>query len=187
MAQGYVYLLPLHTEDWLKLGISNDPLRRAREFSRRFHEAFDFDRALLVETESQKDAAAIERRFRKEFAVHRAPMPLTIRLEAGGYTEWYRGAYPSLSTAAMQLGEAGHRLHQPAREWFKQALTSRRNELHDWASEVLRQHGIDPDRPLRDPLPAAAHSLLSDALDAYRHFGVDVSARLPVALRGNLS
>jgi hypothetical protein len=183
MSSGYVYLLPLHGEDWLKVGISTDPLRRAREFSRRFHDLFDFDQALLLETGSPRDAAAVERQLREDFREHRAPMPLVVRTEAGGHTEWYRGAYPAISARVRALEAAGYTLHAPARSWYGAALQARRGELHDWASTLLRQHLHDPDAPLAEPLPADAAALLADTVAAYRHFGVGVGEHLPEALR----
>ena len=180
---GFVYLLPLHGEDWLKVGISTDPLRRAREFSRRFFDLFDFDQALLLETGSPRDAAAIERELRGAFREHRAPMPMTVRSEAGGQTEWYRGAYPALAQAVATMAASGYVLHAPARPWFSAALQARRGELHDWASTLLRQHLLDPDDARGEALPADAAALLADTVEAYRHFGVGVAAHLPAALQ----
>jgi hypothetical protein len=183
MASGFVYLFPLHGEDWLKVGISTDPLRRAREFSRRFFDLFDFDRVLLLETGSPRDAAAVERQLRGAFREHRAPMPLTVRTVAGGHTEWYRGAYPALSEALRNLEAAGYTLHGPGREWFAATLHARRDELHDWSSQLLRQHFQDPDATPGEPLPADAAALLLDNVEAYRHFGIGVREQLPAALQ----
>lgn len=182
MASGFVYLLPLHGEDWLKAGISTDPLRRAREFHRRFFELFDFSQALLLETGSPRDAAAVERGLREAFRVHRAPMPLTVRAVAGGHTEWYRGAYPAMSAAVRELETAGYALHAPGQDWFAAALRARRGELHDWSSSLLRQHFFDPDEALAEPLPADAAALLLDNVETYRHFGLGVREHLPAAL-----
>ena len=182
MATGFVYLLPVRGEDWLKLGISTDPLRRARQFSRRFFEVFDFDQAMLLETGSPREAAVLERRFRGSFRPHRAPMPMSVRLEAGGHTEWYRGAYPALAEALRAEQAAGQTLHSPARAWFAETLQQRRGELHDWAGTLLRQYLRDPDEALLEPLPADAEALLLDTVEAYRRFGVGVAGHLPPAL-----
>ena len=183
MPAGFLYLLPLHGEDWLKVGISNDPLRRAREFSRRFHDLFDFDRALLVETETMRDAAAIELDFRRRFADWRAPMPLTLREQAGGHTEWYRGALAPMRAAAEALGEAGYRLHLPAFAWYAAAMARRRPDLGPWARALLADCLHDPDEPLAQPLPPEARQLLEDNVMAFRQFGLEVGDQLPRALQ----
>ena len=182
MAEAYVYLLPLHGEDWLKLGKSTDPLRRAREFSSRFYDEFDFDEALLVQFDSDREAAATELALRRQFARHNAPMPLTIRFEAGGYTEWFRGARSGMSSAIDGLEAAGHIVHRPARPWFARAMASRRSDLHAWASALLREHLIDPDAAPPGPLPGTVALQLADVLDAYLSFGIDIEGLLPAAL-----
>lgn len=182
MAEGYVYVLPLRNEDWLKLGMSTDPLRRAREFSRRFFDEFDFDNALLVQFDSVREAGAMEQQLRRRFAQHRAPMPMTIRSEAGGFTEWYRGAHPGLSEAVDLLQAEGHVVHKPARLWFTDAMRSRRAELHGWASALLRENLIDPDVPLPEALPPELAAQLFDAVEAYRSFGISVEGLVPSAL-----
>lgn len=183
MALAYVYVLPLHAEDWLKVGMSTNPLRRAQEFHRRFYDVFDLSRAVLIETESTRDAAALEGRFRDEFRAHRSAMPLSIREEAGGFTEWYRGAHPMLMTAAKQLAGEGFNVIAPATPWFAQALESQRPALHAWASALLREYLIDPEGELREPLPDVAALALCDAIDAYRCHGLDVSEQLPLGLQ----
>ena len=182
MADAYLYLLPLHGEDWLKLGKSTDPLRRAREFSSRFYDEFDFDEAVLVQFDSDREAAAAELALRHQFARHNAPMPLTIRFEAGGYTEWFRGARSGMSSAIDLLEAAGHTVHRPARSWFTRAMASRRTDLHAWASALLREHLIDPDEPLPGPLPGTVALQLADVLDAYLSFDIDIEGLLPPAL-----
>lgn len=182
MADAYVYLLPLQGEDWLKLGLSDDPLRRAREFSHRFYDAFDFDQAMLVQFDSRREAAATELTLRRAFAAHNAPMPLSLRAEAGGHTEWFRGAHAGLAAAVQTLEAAGHLVHRPARRWFARALAARRLELHAWSSALLREHLFDPEEILPVPLPAALASQLADALDAYRRFDIGLDDLLPVAL-----
>ena len=112
MATAYVYMLPMFGEDWLKLGSSGDPLRRAREFSPRFFQLFDFEQALLVETGDRGEAGRVETALRRTLRAHRAPMPLEIRSAAGGHTEWLRGALPALQEAAADLAAQGHELHQ---------------------------------------------------------------------------
>jgi hypothetical protein len=183
MSIAFAYVLPLHGEDWLKLGSSSDPLRRAREFSPRFFELFDFDRAFLIETESRRDASRLEQALRRTLRLHRAPMPLHVRAEAGGHTEWLRGAYPDLQRAALDLACGGHTLHLPARPWFSRALGRQRAELHAWTSAALRQHLIDPDAGAPAEFPAALAVLLDDVRGAFHHFGWNIAPCLPPALQ----
>lgn len=183
MAHAYLYVFPLHAEDWLKVGMSTNPLRRAQEFHRRFYDVFDLSRAFLIETESARDAAALEGRFRDEFSAHRSAMPLSIRQEAGGFTEWYRGAHPALLAAARELASEGFNLIEPSIGWFARALDAERPTLHAWASALLRECLLDPDDALCDPLPQAAAAALRDAVDAFRSLGLDVDEQLPRALQ----
>ena len=181
MTTTYVYILPVHGEDWLKLGMSNDPLRRAREFSSRYYEAFDLDRAVLVETDGRADAAALERELRRNLRVHRAPMPLTIRSEAGGHTEWLRGAYPALLDACRDSPIATA-VHHPARAWFARTQWEQRAMLDGWARGLMREYLLDPDESTPADLPAPLRAQLQDAVDAYHAFGLRIDDQLPAGL-----
>lgn len=184
MAGAWLYVLPLHGEDWLKVGVSNDPLRRAREFARRWYNVFDLDRAMLVETERMPDARALERDIRARFAEHRAPMPLHIADAAGGATEWYRGAHAGLAAYVEQQRVAGHSVHVPARPWFASALAPEMPHLHDWVQAVLRDAACDGEDALglHLRLPQAHVAMLRDALDAFSACGLDPSPHLPDAV-----
>lgn len=92
----HAYVLPCAYEDLLKFGFSRDPLGRMRSLHRRYFECFDLDRAILVETETVRDARRIELAWRRELTLHNAPAPLVVRRAAGGRTEWYRGAWEAL-------------------------------------------------------------------------------------------
>lgn len=181
MATLYVYILPVHNEDWLKLGMSNDPLRRATEFSPRYHEAFDLDRAIVVETEGRGDAAALERGLRRDLHVHRAPMPLTIRSQAGGHTEWLRGAYPALLDACRGSPLATA-LHHPSRSWFARAQWEQRSFLDGWSRSLMREYLLDPDDSTSAVLPSPLEAQLRDAVDAFHAFGQRVDDHLPAGL-----
>lgn len=182
MAIAYLYVLPLHGEDWLKLGISNDPLRRAREFSPRFHETFDLAEAFVVETEARKDAAALEKSLRHTLRLHRAPVPLTIRQGAGGHTEWLRGAHPHLLESCRESPLASV-VHYPATPWFADAQWQTRTRLHTWASGLLREFLLDPDASGLTTLPAGLRAQLHDAIDTFHAFGQRVGDHLPHALQ----
>jgi hypothetical protein len=182
MSAVYVYVLPLHGEDWLKLGISNDPLRRASEFSARFHAAFDLVQAMLVETGDRREARQIEQRFRRQLKLHRAPMPLDIRRSAGGHTEWLRGAYPALVDETANLRRQGYALHHPAVHWFGSAMDRLRPEFHSWACALLGEFLIDTTEPIEGDLPAPLRRRLEATVDTFHHFDLDLADGMPPAL-----
>src|SRR6478735_6166509 len=95
----HLYVFPCAYEDLLKLGFSRDPLARLQQLHPRWYEQFDLDRAFTLETESVPDARRLELRLRRELIAHNAPRPLTMREDAGGAREWYRGASALLETA----------------------------------------------------------------------------------------
>ncbi|GHA70250.1 hypothetical protein GCM10007067_02930 [Lysobacter bugurensis] len=170
-----MYVAPCAYEDLLKLGFSRDPLDRLRSLHRRYFEVFDLGRAMLVETETVRDARAIELRLRRELGEHNAPAPLVMREEAGGASEWYRGAYGRLDQAVLALEAGGHRVHRPADTWFRAALTARSDLLYAWTLAVL------PTDPVEAGDPRAC-ALVSDALDACGALGIDLEPRLPPAV-----
>lgn len=171
----FLYVAPCAYEDLLKLGFSRDPLERLRALHPRYFEVFDLERALLVETETVRDARALELRLRRALVEHNAPAPLVMRGEAGGSTEWYRGAYAQLDDAVVDLEAAGHRVHRPARAWFRQALEARGDLLYAWTLALL------PTDPVEETDPRAC-ALVADALDACDALGVDLESRLPASV-----
>lgn len=177
----YLYVLPCAYEDLLKLGFSRDPLRRLHELQPRYYHSFDLQRAFLVETETVRDARDLELQLRHALAAHQAPAPLTIRREAAGHTEWYRGAYATLQARAQELGEGGHRLHAPLRDWVAAQLDARSDALYAWAATVLDALGYDPSQLDAAPLADLRRRVL-DALDAYPALGLPLEGRLPEAL-----
>ena len=62
VARAYVYVLPCAGEDWLKLGFSRDPLTRLQTLHRRYYEFFDTELAFAIETETVREARALEKR-----------------------------------------------------------------------------------------------------------------------------
>ena len=75
----YLYVLPCAYEDLLKLGFSRQPLARMQALQPRWFEFFDLDRALLVETDTVREARRLELDFGRRLRAHGAPAPLTVR------------------------------------------------------------------------------------------------------------
>ncbi|MEJ7745846.1 MAG: GIY-YIG nuclease family protein [Luteimonas sp.] len=174
----FLYVLPCAYEDQLKLGFSRDPLQRLQSLHPRYFEVFDLDRAFLVEAETVREARALEFSLRRQLIAHNAPAPLTVRREAGGHTEWYRGAYAALAEAAAALAEGGYTLHDPLRPWLRDALCARRDLLYSWAQAMLSLEELE------DPAGMTMQSqrMALDVLDAYVAFGIDLEPLLPDAV-----
>lgn len=178
----YLYVLPCAYEDLLKLGFSRQPLDRMQALQPRWFEFFDLDRALLVETETVRDARGLELELRRRLREHGAPAPLTIRIEAAGHTEWYRGAYPALSAEVERLSAIGHTVHVPMRPWLQGQLRTRADLLFAWTSRVI--DGVQGEPALLDlPSMAPLRRQVLDTLDAYAALGIDVEDHLPDAIR----
>jgi hypothetical protein len=173
----YLYVLPCAYEDLLKLGFSRDPLARMQQLHPRWFEFFDLDRALLVETETVRDARALELAQRRALAEHNAPMPLTVNEAAGGEREWYRGAYARLAEAARMLGEGGYVLHAPLRGFAREALLVRAPLLFSWTQALLTVEDLE--RPV---VGTPVQRTVRDALDAYRALEIDLEPLLPAAV-----
>lgn len=165
----YVYVLPCVVEDFLKLGFSRNPAARFDALHPRYFDVFDLDRGWLVETDSVREARALELALRRPLAAHRAPAPLTVRWRAGGDTEWLRGAFAQLWQATDALVHRGYRLHAPVKHWLRQALLDHCDTLYTWAE--LAQPDIDASRAGL-PVSASVHRLV-DALDACHAVGID--------------
>jgi len=178
----HLYVLPCAYEDLLKLGFSRQPLERMQALHSRFFEFFDLDRALLVETETVRDARKLELDLGHTLAEHSAPAPLTVRLQAAGHTEWYRGAYPLLAQAVQSLSGRGHVVHAPLRPWVEAQMRARAPALFVWGTSVLERIEGEPDHLDRPPMLHALRQQVVDVLDAHRALGIDVSEHLPDAL-----
>lgn len=177
----YLYVLPCAYEDLLKLGFSRSPLRRLGELQTRYYETFDLERAFLVETETVRDARDLELALRHILREHQAPVPLLIRREAAGHTEWYRGAYALLHAQADALGERGYRVHAPLRAWLARELQTHSDSLYAWAAHVLDALGGDPEQ-LDTPVLTGLRAKVLDTLDAYLALDLALDGRLPEAL-----
>ena len=175
----FLYVLPCLGEDLLKLGMSRDPLDRFQTLHPRWYEFFDLDAAILVETDSVREARAIETRLRRALRAHNAPAPLLVSAVAGGHTEWFRGALDTLGREADALHAAGLRVHAPARPWLRDALALRGSLLFHWSSRMLE--AIDPDfaPALSTRPPTSLERTLRDALDAYDAFAIEPEPLVP--------
>jgi hypothetical protein len=157
----FVYVFPCTWEDHCKIGFSHDPLARMQQLHRRWFEFFDIDRGLLVETETVRDARDLELELRRPLVEHNAPAPMTVRREAGGHTEWFRGVASQLELAALMLQRRGHAVHAPLREWLRPALLARSDQLYAWSQAQLSPDELDG---LAGPTPT--QRMVRDMLDA---------------------
>ena len=170
----FLYVFPSDWEDLLKLGISRDPLERAQALHPRWFSFFDLGRGFLVEFDRVRDARDHELALGHRLAEHRAVAPLTVREEAGGRTEWFRGAYDALARAVDDLGARGHPVHAPLRPWLREALQARGDRLFSWAQEMLAPDELDARRAV-----TPRHRAVRDALDARAALGLDIAGSVP--------
>jgi hypothetical protein len=182
MKSAFVYALPVRGEDWLKLGRSSDPLRRALQFSPRWYELFDLDAAALIELESTREAGVVELRLRHRLAEHRAVEPLLVRSSAGGKTEWLRGAGTQVLGEMQDLAMLGHAIHLPARPWFRERLRPALAEVHPWTRGVWQACGLDPDQPGEERPPEHAARILRNQLDGFIALDLPIDDQLPPAV-----
>ncbi len=167
--RAFVYILPLAgPEDLLKVGLTHDPLARWPAFHSRWFEEFDIDRAMLLETESRKDAQMLETRLRRELVEFNCPAPLTIRVQAGGQREWHRGAYELARRFVFDRELEGYFVRSSARE----LLTESMHEMAGSTNALLHQAVSDFQA---GQLSASQMAALGNLVDAHRAFGSDVS------------
>lgn len=172
----FLYALPCAYEDQLKLGFSRTPLDRLQSLHRRWFEVFDLDRAFLVETETVRDARTLELALRRQLVEHNAPAPLTVRHEAGGHTEWYRGAYAQLALAAAEFRQQGYVVHDPLQPWLRHALCVRGELLFSWTQVMLTPEELES---IAIAAFTPQQSVVRDALDAYAALDIDLEPLLP--------
>jgi hypothetical protein len=174
----YLYILPCAGEDLLKLGFSRHPLQRMQALQTRYFEFFDLDNAFLVEAETVRDARDLELSLGRSIAEHGAPVPLVVREEAGGHSEWYRGAHAVLAAEIAALAARGYTVHHPLRPWLRRELLRSRDDLFSWASTLL--DGLSGDAEWLDrPEMAELRRHALDTLDAYAAVDIPVADALP--------
>jgi hypothetical protein len=169
----FVYVFPCAWEDHCKIGFSRDPLSRIQALHYRWFEFFDLDRAVLVETETVRDARDLELELRRPLAMHNAPAPLTVRKEAAGHTEWFRGASSQLEQAIRLLEQRGHAVHAPLRIWLRSALLTRSDRLYAWT-----QAQLSPDELDGSAGPTPTQRIVRDTLDAYAALSIELEPLL---------
>lgn len=167
----YTYIFPCAWEDHCKIGFSRDPLDRITSLHRRWYDAFDVDRIVLLETDSVRESRDLELRLRRPLTAHNAPPPSTMRVEAAGLTEWFRGVSGALQSAVNSLATEGFRVHQ-GRAWMAVELSARSDTLFEW---TLAQLSID-DLDAAIPTPDRPH--VRDTLDAFTSLGIDLGNKL---------
>ena len=74
----------------------------------RYFDFFDIERAILIETPRVADARAVETALKRQLRDHRAPAPLDIPHDAGGETEWFRGAYEIIAATLDDYAGMGY-------------------------------------------------------------------------------
>lgn len=177
----FLYVLPCAYEDLLKIGHSRNPLQRAQALQPRYFEFFDLGRAFALELDKVGEARALEHALHRRLREHNAPAPLTVRAQAAGLGEWYRGAYAQLEAEAAQWRERGHTVHRPLSAWLARELAGQGDALFARAEELLTQLQGDPGL-LDDPALAPLRRNLLDTLDAHRALALDLDRRLPPSL-----
>lgn len=177
----YLYVLPCAYEDLLKIGHSRNPLQRAQALQPRYFEFFDLERAFAVELDTVREARALEHALHARLREHNAPAPLTVREQAAGLGEWYRGAGAQLQDEAAALQIQGHRLHRPLSAWLACELAGQGDALYARAEALLAQLQGDTTL-LDDPGLAPLRRNLLDTLDAHRALALDLDRRLPSAV-----
>jgi hypothetical protein len=168
-----VYVLPHRGDAFLKLGFSRDPLARMQRLHPRYFDFFDIERAILIETPRVKEARAIETQLKRELVEHRAPAPLDIRHDAGGESEWYRGAY-EIIVSKLDGYEEIYTVFRDARWRFAELLRKQSALTFEWA--VLQWRVLNEGD---DFAVARAKSALENALDAFRCFDIAITDIVP--------
>ncbi|HSD17502.1 MAG TPA: hypothetical protein VLC71_09645 [Thermomonas sp.] len=174
----YVLALP-GPEDLLKVGISRHPLVRWESFHRRWFRAFDLDCSMLVETDTRAEAQAMETRLHRSLMGHQCPIPLTIRLNAGGFTEWYRGVSSLAEEFVHAREQEGYVVHMRARHWLVPQMREVGEGLHAVAAFAYEQH-------LAGRLQHDELDRLRALVEGQKAFDADIETMIPAEIRGAL-
>ena len=176
----YVYVLPCHGEDLVKVGFSKNPAQRFQALDRRFYDHFDLDQGMLIETDYLKDARRIERLFIERWPACRASAPLAVSDAAGGHTEWFRGISVEVAAFGYHLAQRyGYSVHAPMRMWLHAYFAERADLLFSWSSALLErieQQSLHMPAHACDPSYAIA---LSRGLDLYERLYFELPSLVP--------
>lgn len=175
----FLYVAPCVYEDILKVGFARDPLVRLHTLHRRFYEFFDLDAGFLIETDTVREARDLETLLHRALAIHNAPAPLVVREQAGGRTEWFRGAYDILAERARTLAEEGFVHHPALRPWLRHRLRGQSAALYSWADKAFAELSLYPDSDDISPPSALLRRTLLDTLDAYIALDIDLAPIVP--------
>jgi len=165
----FVYVFPRPGEDLLKLGMSRDPLARLQSLHPRWYDFFDLDAGWIVATDRVREARAIELRLARLLGQHHAPAPLTALRDAGGDTEWYRGATAVLGDEAASLQSQGYVVHSPLRRWLAPRMRDYGRQLFHWSEDLLQQVSAST---RQEVLPSSLEWTLCHGLDALPALGL---------------
>ena len=170
----FLYLLPCAGEDLVKLGISRDPLARARSLAPRWFEFFDLERAWLLQADGIAEAQSWETALKRSLRPHNAPAPLLSVRSAGGHSEWFRGAHKAVLGYMDVMAARGFPLH-PAKPWLGEALARGSDSLYGWADALWQSMLATGIEPSLHPLASS----LRDACDEQAAFALGVEERMP--------
>lgn len=182
VGRSFVYVFPCRGEDILKLGFSRDPLDRLQSLHQRYFDFFDLDAAVLIETDTVREARAIELAQGRALKLHSAPAPLLVSRTAGGHTEWYRGALPALVAAAAAMEAQGYRVHRHVRGWLRERTAERAGVIHHWSLRMLEAIELEHSTGATPRLPTRLEWTLRNALDACEAVGLPVATVAPQAV-----
>jgi hypothetical protein len=172
----FVYVAPARFEDILKLGFSGSPCDRVRSFHERYFEYFDLDRGFILKALDEKDARRIERVLADTLCEHRSTAPLVIEINAGGFTEWYRGAYDKVRSTAVSLTtEGGYENIASLAMAMRAHLMNERDLLYERIEAALNTIAIIGNNSESRVLKTRLRAML----DAYAAFDIDINQFIP--------
>ncbi len=178
--RAYVYIAPCRDDNVFKVGFSRNPLERFRTLHPRFFEFFDFERGLLIATDSVREARRLERRLILALKDYQALQPLVVRQTAAGQTEWFRGALADAEAIVAEFESAeGFIIHRPTGAWLREILRERQDLLFAWTTRVLEAIEYETHNRADRGDAATYESALRNTLDAYAAFSIDLAPLLP--------
>ena len=102
-----------------------------------------------------------------------------MRLQVGGFTEWYRGAYAQLRRFAASCRDGGYIVHDVATDWLRAPMRAQQTNLPTLLEKANADH-------CAGWLTNAQLQALRDLFDAHRTFDADLVDRLDVSVLRSL-